>query len=282
MRVDQAQVEGSQSRVAISDRNEQGAIDGWVTLVGLQARLNRISTAGTGAIPITSAVDDTQRGVCHVELRDPGNVFCSLCLSSSDVAVVGTDFLACSLPLQSHLATGERKSTDITGHIGAGVGSRARTRAGGLDDIGAGADSVVEASAVGTAVASRGNTRLVEDSQRREVLPHQTGLIARAGADIWRQESPGPGLWDTDFEPLGHGEETLELAEDQLLARIGRGGQRQQISCLSGVEVRQEAIYTSLAGPSQLLAEVEEFIDIGIWIVVRALLRRFSTEYVAD
>lgn len=78
VRVDQAQVERSQVRVVIGNSDKQGAIDGWVTLIGLQVRLTSVATATAlaGAIADASAVTvasaiavyDAQRGVCHVKL----------------------------------------------------------------------------------------------------------------------------------------------------------------------------------------------------------------------
>lgn len=277
--VDQAQVERSQDGVIVSDSDEQCTVDGWVPLICLQARLAGVSTAST----VASAVEDTQRRVCHVKLRDPGNILASLCLSGSNVAVVGSDSLAWSLPLQSNLATGERESSNVTSDSGTAITARvgAGRAVGRLDNIGAGADSVVEPSTV-TGAAGSSNARLVEDPQSWEILPHQTSLVAGAGADVWRQESPGPGLRDSNFKPHSHGQETLELAEDHLLTGFGRDGLCQQGGCLARVKVSQEAIDTSLAEPSQLLGEIKELVDVGVWIMVGALLRRLGTEDIAE
>lgn len=129
--VHQAHVERSQVRVVIGNGDEYGAIDGWVTLIGLQVRLSSVATAtalagavaAASAITVASAiaVRDAQRAVCHVKLRDPGNILRGLCLGGGDIAVVGTDFFARALPLQSHLATREREGSSNSRYIGAAV-----------------------------------------------------------------------------------------------------------------------------------------------------------------
>lgn len=64
----------------------------------------------------------------------------------------------------------------------------------------------------------------------------------------------------------------------------GFGGDRleQQRRSLSGVKVLQEAVDTRLAEASELLAEVKELANGGIWVVVRALHRGCWAQDVAQ
>ena len=99
------------------------------------------------------------------------------------------------------------------------------------------------------------------DGQGGEVLPHEAGVVLWAARDVRREERPGHALRDARLEEHGHREQALELAEDHLLARLGRDRLEQQVRGGARVEVLEEAVHTRLAPAGQLLAEVDEVPD---------------------
>ena len=121
-------------------------------------------------------------------------------------------------------------------------------------------------------VLSRG-VWLVNDSQGGKVLPGQTGLVGRAGADVGGQQRPAPRRRDPDFEPNRHGEEAVKLKEDYLLPDLGRDGLQQQLTGFSRIEMMEETVHARFAKASELLAEVEELSHGGAGVVIRALDR---------
>ena len=114
---------------------------------------------------------------------------------------------------------------------------------------------------------------LIDDSEGREVLPGQTGLVGWARADVRGQQGPAPRLRDPDFEPDRHRKEAVKLTEDQLLPGFGRDGLQQQLSCFSGIEMVEETVHARFAKASELLTEVDELSHGGVGIIIRALDR---------
>ena len=66
---------------------------------------------------------------------------------------------------------------------------------------------------------------------------------------------------DSGLEPDGHGEQACELAEDQLLARFCGDGLIEELCALAGIEMCLESPDTRFTEASQLLGEVESFMD---------------------
>lgn len=89
-----------------------------------------------------------------------------------------------------------------------------------------------------------------------------------------REERPRHRLRDADLEPHGHREEALELAEDELLARLGRDGLHEQVRRGARVEVREEAVYAGFAEAGDLRVEESVSIDGGENVSARAPVGR--------
>ena len=169
-------------------------------------------------------------------------------------------------------------SVAVLRHIGS-VDARLRHRdAGIVQAVGVSAHGLVED--IGPV-----NTRrvgLVQNPQRRVVLPHETGLVARARRDVRGKERPGPGLRDPDLEPDGHGEQTLELAEDHLLARLGRDTLQEELRRRTRVQMGEESVHARLAPAGELLAEVDVLLQVGHWVIVGALARGAWAKHVCQ
>lgn len=112
------------------------------------------------------------------------------------------------------------------------------------------------------------SVRLVGDIEQREAGKLDAGVVRRARLDVRRKERPRIGLRKTGLEPvdrrrqrpagersfapkqridgspLGHRGQALELAEDHLLARLGRNRLQEHLSRGTRVELVEEAVYT--------------------------------------
>jgi hypothetical protein len=280
VRVDHAQVEGSEVRVGVGKGNEHGVVhDASTTSVDLTSGLVGVTGVGTG-------LGDGSVG--HVELVDPGNELRLASGGGGDVAAVRTDGLAGSVPDEADLLAGEGEG------LGAVVGD---TRAAGdtsLVQVDAGLDGRdVSLGRVGSTVAGAlpisgvvgvdaVDVGLVGDVQRREVLPCEAGGTLGAGADVRSEESPGPRLGDTSLEPDGHRVETAHLAEDHLLTSLGGDGLGKELTNLAGVEVVDETPNTRLTPAGKDLVEVDELADVGERVVVSALRRGGVSEHVGQ
>lgn len=124
--------------------------------------------------------------------------------------------------------------------------------------------------------------RLIDNHQRREILPNQASLIFRTRADERCQQRPSPGLWYADFKPLNHREETLKLAEDQLLSCFRGDRLGQKSSCLARVKMSQKSIHASFAPASEFLTEVDKLLNIRVRVDIVALLWGTGSENVAE
>lgn len=221
MGVQLSQVERSNIEILIRQDKEDSAVDSRVAIKSADIGLD-----GVGAV----ALDILEGRVGDVELRNPSGELGSASLRVGNVAVVGADGLAGLVPLEEDLTAGVREGHGAVagdgggardaGRVGLGAvvvllnvpvrGSVGVTAVRGLvPDVGA-----VDAEGVG----------LVQDVQSRVVLPDQTRVVGRARGDVRSEESPGPRLRNADLEPLGSGEEALELAEDHLLTSLGGDG----------------------------------------------------------
>lgn len=129
-------------------------------------------------------------------------------------------------------------------------------------------DGFVDASLAGVGA---GRVGLIENGQGGEILPGETRLVCGARGDVRGEEGPSPGLRDADFEPDRHREETVELAEDHLLASFGGDRLEEELSGLTAVEVVDEAVDSRFAEAGELLAKIDEFSHSCVWVVVRAL-----------
>lgn len=89
-------------------------------------------------------------------------------------------------------------------------------------------------------------------------------------------------MWDADFEPDGHGEQAVELAEDGLLTGFGGDGLQEELAGFARVEMVEKAIDSGLAEAGEFLAEVDEFAHSGVGIVVGALDRCGGAEDIGD
>ncbi len=72
--------------------------------------------------------------------------------------------------------------------------------------------------------------RLVGDAEEREDRPLDFRVLGGAGHDVSIEQGPGHGLRDTSLEVDGHRMSARELAEDQLLTRLGRDGLQEELS----------------------------------------------------
>ena len=278
MGVQLSQVVGSNVEILIGQDKEDGAVDSRVAIKSADIGLD-----GVGAV----ALDVLKRRVSDVELRDPSGELGGAGLGVGNVAVVGADGLAGLVPLEEDLAAGIRE------RHGAVAGDAGRARDAGRVGLGAVVVllDVLVRGRVG--IGARGlvpdigavdteGVGLVQDGESGIVLPHETGVVLGAGRDVGSEESPGPGLRNADLEPLGSGEETLELAEDHLLTSLGGDGLQQHLTDVVGVEVVEEAVHAGLTVASQLLAEVDELVHVHGRVVVGALVGRRGAEHVAE
>lgn len=190
--VDHAQVERSEVGVGVGQGDEHGVVhDAGTTSVDLTSGLVGVTGVGTG-------LGDGSVG--HVELVDPGDVLRLTSGGGGDVAVVGSDGLAGSVPDEADLLAGEGK------RLRAVVGD---TRAAGntsLVQVDAGLDGGdVSLRGVGGAVAGAlpvggvvgvdaVDVGLVGDVQRREVLPCKASSTLGARADVGSEEKSKPTI----------------------------------------------------------------------------------------
>ena len=278
MGVDHAQVEGSEVRVGISEGDEHGVVhDASTTSVDLTSGLVGVTGVGTG-------LGDGSVG--HVELVDPCDVLRLTSGGGGNVAVVGPDGLARSVPDEADLLAGEGEG------LGAVVGDTGAASNASLVQVDAGLNGGdVSLRRVGGAVAGTlpvggvvgvdaVDVGLVGDVQRREVLPCEAGSALRARADVRGKESPGPRLRDTSLEPDGHGVKTAELAEDHLLASLSGDGLGKELANLARVEVVDETPDTRLTPAGKDLVEVNKLAHVGVRVVVSALRRGSVSKHV--
>jgi len=280
--VDHAQVEGSKEGVGISQRNEHGTVDGWVTLVDLSS----------GLVCETSVLAGDLKGrVCQVQLADPGNVRGGAGTGIRDVRVVGADSLTGLLPGEVDLLAGEGQGFAVVARDGRAAGV---TWVLGAVDVDAGliggdgrvrgVSDAVANYLVGLGVVGREavGVGLVVDKQRGEVLPCETGCVLRARADVGCQVGPCPRLRDTGLEPYGLGRKAEHLTERHLLAGLGGNGLGEEGGNLAGVQVGEEAPDARLAPAGELLVEVDELSDGAVRVVIGALGRSSLAEHVGQ
>lgn len=101
VRVDHGKVEGRQRHVGVGDGDEHGAVDDLLAVL-VNGGVGLVGVAGVGA-------GHSQRRVGKVELGGPSNVgrLASDVGDRGDVAVVGADGLAWSVPFQQDLLARE-------------------------------------------------------------------------------------------------------------------------------------------------------------------------------
>ncbi len=281
VRVDHAKVERREEHISVRQSNEARTVDDGST-IGVDRGVRLVRVPGVGA-------RDDQGSVGHVELsnpRDEGRLAGDTALGR-DVAVVGSDGLAGSVPLEEDLLAGEGEG------LRAVVADGGAAAVAGLVQVDAalvlGGDGGRAGRAVVGALPEAGvvgrdtvDVRLVGHVQGREVLPCEACGILRAGADVGCEESPGPRLRDTGLEPHGHGVQAGHLAEDHLLAAFGSDGLGEELANLARVEVVDEAPHTRLTPAGEDLVEVDKLAGVGERVVVGALRRRGLAEHVAQ
>lgn len=248
VRVDLGDVVRRDVQIEIRDGQVDGTVDSWVAGIGAHVGLD-----GVGRI--SAYVQEGSVG--DVQLADPQGELGSSGHGGGDVAVVGTDRLAGVVPGEEDLAAGVgervgavvgdgRRAVDA--NLGGVAAELLRRDAGRVERVHYVAQGLVPD---GGAVDADG-VGLVVDVEGGEVLPDQTGLVGRAGGDVGGDVGPGPGLRDADLEPLGHGEEALELAEDDLLAGFDCDGLEKHLGDVAGVEVLEEAVDAGLSEAGDL------------------------------
>lgn len=280
MRVQLGEVVRRDVQVQVSEDEEHGVVVGWVTLPGRDVGLD-----GEGGAVIDA--DVLQRRVGHVELRNPGGELGLDNVGGGHIAVVGANDLTGGVPLQEDLAARVRKRNAAVLADGSVAVKRL---VGGVDAqlvlgdaLGGQRVGVVALGLVpDSGAVDAGGVGLVQDVQGGEVLPDEAGLVVGAARDVRRQQSPGPALGNTDGVPLGHGELTTELAEDELLAGLNGDTLQEQLSSRAGVEVGQEAVDTGLTPAGKLLVEVDKLGHVVYGVVVRALLGGLRAEHVGE
>lgn len=272
MRVNRRKVKRRDEQILVSNCNEHSSIDRRVTLVRRDIRLQGLS--GVGA-------RDLQRRVSDIQLRRPEHPLRLTSLRGCRVAVVRADGFTGGFPGEVDFTAGpgERSSAVAGDSGGAGLADflvlGARLGVRGENLLAQGVHTRRDGRVAGVFVTTVDErwVGLVEDRQCREVLPRQTGLVLRARGDVWCDERPGPRLRDANLKPHGHGEESLELPEDHLLACLRGNRLCEQGRCLARVQVSQESVDARLSEPRELLAEVQEFVDGSVGVVVDAFLR---------
>lgn len=307
MRVNQAQIKRREKQIRIRDRDENRPVDARVALVRREVGLYRAARAARHVTHITRATGVAaaqaaahhvrERRVRHVQLRHPDDERGGAGAGARDVAPVWAEGGVRRVPVQQNRAAWVRERDGAVARDGGpalnsgrvhgrgAVGGRVavcgrvaalRRRDGGvIRGIEPGAQRLV----VGGGAVGAERVGLADHAQRGEVLPGEAGLVTRARGDVRAQQRPGPGLRDAHLEPLGHGEQAQELAEDDVLARgDGHGAEEHGGGC-ARVEVRQHAVDARFVGSGELLGEVEPFADVGeVGVVVVALLGRGAAE----
>ena len=211
--------------------------------------------------------------VGDVQLRDEASELWLTGQGASDVRVVWSDLLSWSLPLKEDVTSWIREwDRAVVRDGGITVVSLplmvvARISVGGLTRWGSWSESncLVESSSVGVPSV---DVRLVEDSQLREVLPCETLAVRWARADVRREISPSPRLWNTGLEPNWHWEQAGHLSEQELLTGLGGDGLVEHLCDLAGIQVGLETEDTGLAPASEDLGEVEGLVEGLEWVVV--------------
>lgn len=175
MRVDHRQIVRCDIKVEISDSQEHSTVGGRITLKGTCVGLERIR----GVV-----INIIQRRVCSVELIHPHGEMGRASGGIGNVAVVGTNRLAGAVPGEEDLAT------RVTQRVGTVVrdGWVAVLSKGCVDarllvgDVGRAQCVRIATSGlvVGIRAIDTSRVRLVENVERREVLPNKTSLVHRA------------------------------------------------------------------------------------------------------
>lgn len=135
---------------------------------------------------------------------------------------------------------------------------------------------------IGVICIDSGCIGLIKNGKGGEILPRKASLVLGALADIRSKQGPCPGLWNTNFEPNGHGEEAIELSEDHLLSRFSGDGLKQKLARFSRVEVIEESVHAGFAETGQFLAKVDKLAHSRVGIVVCTLSWCLSAQYVGD
>lgn len=236
MRVNRRKVERRDGKILIGHGNEHSSIDRRITLVRRDIRLQGLSCM---------RARDLQRRVGDVQLRSPEHPLGLAGLRGRRVAVVRANGLTGGFPVEMDLTTrpGERRSAVASDSRSTRLADfcvlSARLGVRGEDLLVQGVHTGLDGRVTGVLVTAVDESRvgLVEDRQRREVLPREAGLVLGAGGDVGRDERPGPRLRDTNLKPHWHGEQTFELSEDHLLACFRGDRLREQGRGLARVQV---------------------------------------------
>ena len=219
-RQDHTQITRRDIQILTRNRHKHRPVRRRITRKGTHVRLHR---ARAGPVHVE------QRRVRHVQLARPQAELGrgGRAAAGGDVAVVRADGGAGGGHVEVDDAARVAEGLGaVVGHGGGTVGvgalgveaEVARGDVRGAERVGAG-DAVV-----GAGLRDLGRVGLVEDGQGGEVLPREARLVGGTAGDVGCQQGPSPGLRDADFEPDGHGEEAIELAEDHLLSGFGRDG----------------------------------------------------------
>lgn len=265
MRINRTKVKRRNKQILIRNRQKHRPIN---------RRIPQISRhIGLDGLP-TVLPRDLQRTVRDIQLRSPGHELGRAGLAGGCVAVVRADGFTGLVPGEVYLAAGpgERGCTvmgdgggTVFAYLG-GVEAGLVVR-GLLEGVHAWFDGFV----VGLAAVETGGVWLVVDGQGREVLPCKACLALGAMRDIRRQQRPRPRLRHANLKPYRHREQSLKLPEDHLLPRLSGNRLREQRRGLARIQMPQEPINARLPEARQLLAEVEEFGDGVVGVVVGTL-----------
>lgn len=283
MRIELAQIKRCDVEPCIRERQKHGSIDRGIMIprrhVGLESKRR-----------LVPQIDVQQPRVRNVQLRYPCRPPGHSSRGIGYVAVIWPDELSGSVPVQENLAAwvGERDSAvlgdgwraveRLIGRVGRVL---TKLRVGDVcrgKSINTGAGGLVES--IRSVDTSR--IRLIEDTQRWEVLPYKPSLVGRAARDVWRQQSPCPTLRNCRNVPNGHGELSAKLAEYELLTSLHCDALEEQLGRRSIVQMRYESIGARFSHARELLVEVKELPNIGHGIIVSALLGCLSTEDVGQ
>lgn len=237
--VDHAEVEWGIDLVVVGEGDEDGAIDGWVAFEGLGICLCQYLSSRYRRSPVVldrvfeihtwlANVGSHGRAVTHgdvgkwsvgdVQLRDEASELWLTGQGASDVRVVWSHLLSWSLPLEENITSWIREwNRAVVRDGGITVVSLllmvvASISLGGLTSWSSWSESnsLVESSSVGVPSV---DVWLVEDSQLWEVLPCETLAVRWARADVRREISPSPRLWNTGLEPDWHWKQASHLSE---------------------------------------------------------------------
>lgn len=216
MRIDLTQIKWRQILLFIRNRHKHRPINRRITRICAQIWLIRASRRLGRQL---------QLRICQVQLRHPCHKFRFTRRRRSDVRVIGANRFAGKFPGEENFAAGKGQGDRTVARNGRGtifaynrtVEANVVLRYTGLVKR-SGGGLTNRFAKFGVVCIDSSRVRLIKNGKGGEILPRKASLVLGALANVRSKQCPCPGLWNTNFEPNGHGEDAVELSEDHLLS----------------------------------------------------------------